>query len=78
MFEEDSKTCKVVLVGDSGVGKTCINNRFVENIFSGNVLPSSAASFAKKELILDDIGGKNARQGKKDPRLSKLWRNTGK
>lgn len=58
MFEEDSKTCKVVLVGDSGVGKTCINNRFVENVFSGNVLPSSAASFAKKELILDDIGGK--------------------
>lgn len=58
MINEDLKTCKVVLVGDSGVGKTCINMRFIENKFTGNVVATSAASFATKNLVLDEYGGK--------------------
>ena len=43
MIDDDYlRTCKVVLVGDSGVGKTCINNRFIENKYSANVVPNSA------------------------------------
>ena len=33
MSEEEVKSVKVVLLGESGVGKTCIISRFVNNIY---------------------------------------------
>ena len=53
---------KVVLLGDSGVGKTCIISRYISNLFEDNVKSTNGASYAskrvdypklKKSLILD-------------------------
>ncbi len=44
MDRHDSKVpgCKVVLLGDSGVGKTCIIKRFVSNSFESNMITTNA------------------------------------
>ena len=42
-MENDNITCKVVLVGDTGVGKTCIIQRYVNNDYS-EVNESTVAS----------------------------------
>ena len=53
---------KVVLLGDSGVRKTCIISRYISNLFEDNVKSTNRASYAskrvdypklKKSLILD-------------------------
>ena len=39
MADDDvAKTCKVVLLGESGVGKTCIIARFINNTFEDNII----------------------------------------
>ena len=50
--------CKVVLVGESGVGKTCINIRFIEDKYEENQVPTSAASFTTKTMIYEQCYGK--------------------
>ena len=50
---EENTVCKVVLLGESGVGKTSIISRYVRNKFSDVLMSTTAASFASKELILD-------------------------
>ena len=53
---------KIVLVGDSGVGKTCLISRFITGNFDANVNTTNGASYAsktvefpqfKKSLVLD-------------------------
>jgi small GTP-binding protein len=79
MIDDDFlKTCKVVLVGDSGVGKTCINNRFIENTFSPNVVPNSAASFATKNITFDEYGGKTVKFEIWDTAGQEQYRSIGK
>ena len=34
MVEEKDRVYKIVMLGDAGVGKTCIVNRYVKNQFS--------------------------------------------
>jgi small GTP-binding protein len=48
MSEKSAIKCKIILVGESGVGKTCIIYRFVENKFQPNVYTTVTASFSKK------------------------------
>ena len=48
------KIFKICLVGESGVGKTCIINRFVKNEFDIDENPTLAASYAQKNVKLDD------------------------
>jgi small GTP-binding protein len=43
-------TCKVVLVGDSGVGKTCIIQRYVNNDYSENTESTSTSTYTYKTL----------------------------
>ena len=43
---------KLVLVGDSGVGKTCIISRFVSGDFDSNTESTDGASYATKVLEL--------------------------
>ena len=50
MEDEHQKAlpCKIILVGDSAVGKTCIIKRFTSNSFDENEITSSNASNTKK------------------------------
>ena len=47
-------TCKVVLIGESGVGKTSIINRFVNNNFSSVLMSTSGANFSSKTIFLEE------------------------
>ena len=54
--EEEQNRFKVVLIGESGVGKTCIINRFVKDIYEGNEVPTSSASLSSKEITIEEYG----------------------
>ena len=58
---EDAQICKVVLLGESGVGKTSIISRFINNFFAENVISATGASYAGKTMIFDEFGGKKIR-----------------
>ena len=45
-------TYKVVLIGESGVGKTCIINQFNEGKFDPNIKISISAQFCRKKIDL--------------------------
>ena len=51
--EIDYTTCKVVLLGEAGVGKTSIISRYVNNTFSDVLMSTTGASFAVKKLEID-------------------------
>ena len=47
---ENEEENKVVLVGESGVGKTCIINQFVNNKFDENTLSNLSAQYCRKKI----------------------------
>ena len=57
-MEDDSEseytTCKVVLLGEAGVGKTSIISRYVSNTFSDVLMSTTGASFATKKYEVDN------------------------
>ena len=53
--ENQNKTTKVVLIGDSGVGKTCIISRFISNEFEKELDSTDGASYGTKELYLPKL-----------------------
>ena len=61
MGDEDdgSQTCKVVLLGESCVGKTCIIARFINNTFEENLISTTGASYAGKTMTFDEYEGKS-------------------
>ena len=44
---------KIVAIGDSGVGKTCLIQQFEHSRFSENFKPTIGADFSNKEITLD-------------------------
>ena len=52
MAENSNETCKIVLIGESGVGKTSIINQYVEETFKEDQLTSAGASFSTKKIEL--------------------------
>ena len=59
MADDDvAKTCKVVLLGESGVGKTCIIARFINNTFEDNIISTTGSSYAGKNMTFDEFNGK--------------------
>ena len=54
MADDDALNCKVVLVGESGVGKTSILLRYTSNQFKTNQLPTNAANFISKIVMFEE------------------------
>ena len=54
MSDKAALQCKVVLIGESGVGKTSIINRYISNTFSNVLTATPGASFTSKTLFLKD------------------------
>lgn len=48
------KFLKVIILGDSGVGKTSLMNQFVNNKFSTQYKATIGADFLTKDVIVDD------------------------
>jgi len=45
---------KVIILGDSGVGKTCLMNQYVNKKFSNQYKATIGADFMTKEVQVDD------------------------
>ena len=56
--DDDYLVCKVVLVGEAGVGKTSIIQRFTTNFYSSNQKSTSGSNFIEKRIEFKDIGQK--------------------
>jgi small GTP-binding protein len=56
MAESTVPGCKVVLLGDSGVGKTCIIARYISGSFDKNSTTTNGASFCSKNVRFDQLG----------------------
>ena len=54
MSEKEALQCKVVLIGESGVGKTSIINRYISNTFSATLTATPGASFTTKTIYLKE------------------------
>lgn len=52
--EEETPNCKVVLLGETGVGKTCIISRYIRNAFNPETEISTMASFTSKTLTMNN------------------------
>lgn len=55
--DEEEGSVKVVLIGETGVGKTCIISRYINNIFEDNV-KTNCASFSSKTLTFPEYKNK--------------------
>ena len=52
--EEETPNCKVVLLGETGVGKTCIISRYIRNEFNTETEISTMASFTSTTLTMNN------------------------
>ena len=52
--EEEIESCKVVLIGESGVGKTSIISQFINETFQVNMESTSGATFSSKVVTLSN------------------------
>lgn len=52
--DEDFINCKVVLIGESGVGKTSIIQRYINNIFNPTVSTTGGANFTTKTMKFEE------------------------
>ena len=46
--------CDVVLIGESGVGKTCIISRFIDDEYNSDEVSSSSPTFIETVMKFDD------------------------
>ena len=52
--EDEYIPCKIVLLGETGVGKTSIITRYISGLFSQVVMTSTGSSFVSKKIELDN------------------------
>ncbi len=55
-MSEQATGNKIVLLGDSGVGKTCLISRFISGQFDANVNSTNGASYASKKVDYPQLG----------------------
>ena len=55
-MDETPKSCKVVLLGESGVGKTSIINQFTTSEFQEDQISTTGASFSSKTFSFEETG----------------------
>ena len=46
--EENVKEVKIIFLGDSGVGKSCIINRYINNLYNANIDTTLGSSYSSK------------------------------
>ena len=56
MAEKQATGNKLVLVGDSGVGKTCLISRFISGHFEEDSKSTNGASYASKKVEYPELG----------------------
>ena len=56
MSEDACVSCKVVLLGESGVGKTAIINRFMNDVFDEGGISTTGASYTDKIMQFPEFG----------------------
>ena len=61
MSEEEVKSVKVVLLGETGVGKTCIISRFINNIYDDKTTSNLTPAFTTKTMKFARLNGKEIR-----------------
>ena len=54
MSEKEPLQCKVVLIGETRVGKTSIINRYISNNFRSSLSPTPGANFVTKKMLFKD------------------------
>ena len=54
-MSEEKSAFKVVLIGESGVGKTSIIERYDSNTFKSEVKPTPGAQFKKENIFLEEF-----------------------
>lgn len=54
-MSDKSKNCKVVVLGESGVGKTCLITRYVSDTYTETTCSTNGATYASKTVDIDDI-----------------------
>ncbi|EDO40557.1 predicted protein [Nematostella vectensis] len=52
--QDSIRELKVCLLGDAGVGKSCLVHRFVSDIFNASSPPTIGAAFMTKMMIVND------------------------
>ena len=50
MLNEEKEGIKIALVGDSGVGKTCIISKYKDDIFNENKVEIDGISYSRKTI----------------------------
>ena len=53
-MSREALPCKVVLIGESGVGKTSIITRYIQNEFTSSLSPTPGANFTTKLIYIKD------------------------
>ena len=48
--------CKAVLLGDSGVGKTCIISRYISGSFEKDIASTNGANYCSKMIKFENLG----------------------
>lgn len=56
--DDEEEYCKVVLLGESGVGKTSIITRFINGTFENHLLSTNGASYVSKNLDFPEYDNK--------------------
>lgn len=53
MSSKKKNFLKIVILGDSGVGKTTLLQQYLNGKITGNAKPTIGADFSKKEVMID-------------------------